>query len=81
MSKRNETLEERAARKAEVKQQKAEKKARREGHVEEDYGRKPCTLCQQSKDLLIRWEKAIVCIAKAKCYIQACCTQALTCHA
>ena len=60
MSKRNETLEERAARKAEVKQQKAEKKARREGYVEVDYGRKPCTLCQQPKDLLIRCDKAIL---------------------
>lgn len=54
MSKRNETPEERAARKEAVKQQKAEKKARREGHVDEAYGRKSCTLCEQPKDLLIR---------------------------
>lgn len=54
MSKRNETAEERAARKELVKQQKAEKKARREGHVDESYGQKQCTMCEQSKDLLIR---------------------------
>lgn len=55
MSKRNETAEERAARKEMVKQQKAEKKARREGHVDESYGQKPCTRCEQPKDLLIRF--------------------------
>ena len=54
MSKRNETAEDRAARKELVKQQKAEKKARREGHVDESYGQKQCTLCEQPKDLLIR---------------------------
>ena len=53
-SKRNETAEERAARKELVKQQKAEKKARREGKGEEGYGQKPCSLCHQQKDLLIR---------------------------
>ena len=54
MSKRNETPEERAARKEAVKQQKAEKKARREGHVDEGYGQKLCTVCDKPKDLLIR---------------------------
>ena len=58
MSKRNETAEERAARKELVKQQKAEKKARREGHVDAAYGRKECTLCEEPKDLLIRWSLA-----------------------
>ena len=51
---RNETPEQRAARKEQVKQQKADKRARREGHVPESYGQKLCTLCQQQKDLLIR---------------------------
>ena len=53
---RNETPEQRAARKEQVKQQKADKRARREGHVPDSYGQKLCTLCQQHKDLLIRWE-------------------------
>lgn len=51
---RNETREERAARKELVKTQKAEKRARREGHGPEDYGQKACGLCHQQKDLLIR---------------------------
>jgi len=54
MSKRTESAEERSLRKELVKQQKAEKKARREGRGEEGYGQKPCTLCHQQKDLLIR---------------------------
>lgn len=57
MSKRNESGEERAIRKDLVKQQKAEKKARREGKGGEGYGQKPCTLCHQEKDLLIRHAK------------------------
>lgn len=51
---RNESREERAARKELVKKEKAEKRARREGHVPEGYGQKPCDLCHQLKDLLIR---------------------------
>lgn len=51
---RNETPEQRKARKEEVKAQKADKRARREGHVPDDYGQKSCTLCKQQKDLLIR---------------------------
>ena len=51
---RNETPEQRAARKEQVKAQKADKRARREGHVPDDYGQKQCNLCNQQKDLLIR---------------------------
>ena len=51
---RNETPEQRKARKEEVKAQKADKRARREGHVPDDYGQKPCSVCKQQKDLLIR---------------------------
>ena len=51
---RNETPEQRKARKEEVKAQKADKRARREGHVPDDYGQKPCSICKQQKDLLIR---------------------------
>lgn len=51
---RNETREQRAARKEEVKKEKAEKRARREGYIPEGYGQKDCDLCQQKKDLLIR---------------------------
>lgn len=51
---RNETREERVARKELVKKEKAEKRARREGHVPEEYGQKPCGLCHQKRDLLIR---------------------------
>lgn len=54
MALRNETLEQRASRKEQVKLQKADKRARREGHIPDDYGQKPCTLCKQQKDLLIR---------------------------
>ena len=63
-SKRNETVEERAARKELVKQQKAEKKARREGKGDEGYGQKPCTLCHQQKDLLIRH----ACLTQSRAY-------------
>lgn len=56
---RNETPEQRKARKDEVKAQKAEKRARREGHVPDDYGQKPCSLCEQQKDLLIRQGNSI----------------------
>lgn len=52
---RNETREQRAARKEEVKREKAEKRARREGYIPEGYGQKDCDLCQQKKDLLIRY--------------------------
>lgn len=51
---RNETPEQRKARKEEIKAQKADKRARREGHVPDDYGQKPCSICMQQKDLLIR---------------------------
>ena len=51
---RNETPEQRKARKEEVKAQKAEKRARREGHVPDDYGQKSCSVCKEQKDLLIR---------------------------
>ena len=51
---RNETPEQRKARKEEVKAQKADKRARREGHVPDNYGQKPCSICKQQKDLLIR---------------------------
>ena len=51
---RNETLEQRKARKDEIKAQKADKRARREGHVPDYYGQKPCSLCKHKKDLLIR---------------------------
>lgn len=51
---RNETPEQRKARKEEIKAQKADKRARREGHVPDDYGQKPCNICKQQKDLLIR---------------------------
>lgn len=54
MALRNETLEQRASRKEQIKLQKADKRARREGHIPDDYGQKPCTLCKQQKDLLIR---------------------------
>lgn len=54
MSKRNESQEERATRKNLVKQQKSDKKARREGRLDDNYGQKPCTLCDEQKDLLIR---------------------------
>ena len=54
---RNETPEQRKARKEEVKAQKADKRARREGHVPEDYGQKACSICKQQKDLLIRCEQ------------------------
>ena len=53
-NKRNETPEQRAARKEHVKQEKAQKRARRQGEVEEGYGSKDCSLCHSSKDLLIR---------------------------
>lgn len=51
---RNETPEQRKARKEEVKAQKADKRARREGHIPDDYGQKSCSICKQQKDLLIR---------------------------
>lgn len=51
---RNETPEQRAARKEQIKAQKADKRARREGHVPDEYGQKQCSLCIQLKDLLIR---------------------------
>lgn len=51
---RNETPEQRKARKDEVKAQKADKRARREGHVPDDFGQKPCSVCKEQKDLLIR---------------------------
>ncbi|KAL0036255.1 hypothetical protein WJX79_010383 [Trebouxia sp. C0005] len=51
---RNETPEQRAARKEQIKAQKADKRARREGHVPDEYGQKQCSLCDQLKDLLIR---------------------------
>ena len=62
---RNETPEQRKARKDEVKAQKAEKRARREGHVPDDYGQKPCSVCKQQKDLLIRQGNSI---GEACCY-------------
>lgn len=51
---RNETPEQRTARKEQIKAQKADKRARREGHVPDEYGQKQCSLCNQLKDLLIR---------------------------
>ena len=51
---RKETPEQRAARKEQIKAQKADKRARREGHVPDEYGQKQCSLCNQLKDLLIR---------------------------
>lgn len=53
MSKRSETPEERKARKEAVKQQKAARRAQREG-ADTEVGRKPCDLCSQPKDTLIR---------------------------
>ena len=41
-------------RKAVVKEEKAEKRRRREGHVDDAFGQKPCDLCETPKDLLIR---------------------------
>ncbi|KAL4436549.1 hypothetical protein ABPG75_003688 [Micractinium tetrahymenae] len=54
MSKRGETPEERKARKEAVKASKAARRAQREGAADEDVGRKPCDLCSQPKDTLIR---------------------------
>ena len=51
---RNESPEDRAARKALVKEEKAARRARREGDVPDDYGQKNCELCHKMKDLLIR---------------------------
>lgn len=51
---RNESSEERAARKALVKEEKAARRARKEGNVPEEYGQKNCELCSKLKDLLIR---------------------------
>lgn len=56
---RNETPEQRAARKEQIKAQKADKRARREGHVPDEYGQKQCSLCNQLKDLLIRRESVV----------------------
>lgn len=53
-----ETAEERAARKAAIKADKAHKRAVREGKlatVDPDYGKKPCDLCGKLVDLLIRY--------------------------
>ena len=41
--------------------QQADKRARREGHVPDDYGQKSCTLCHQQKDLLIRCRPVVCC--------------------
>jgi len=46
-------LDPRAARKAAKKRGKEERRAKRQGLVE-DYGRKECTVCHKSVDLLIR---------------------------
>lgn len=55
MSKRNESKEERAARKEAVKRAKAVRRARREGtHQDPDAGRKHCDVCHGAKDMLIR---------------------------
>lgn len=52
-----ETIEERVARKAAVKADKAHRRAAREGRlgaVDPDYGKKPCDLCDTLVDVLIR---------------------------
>lgn len=54
MSKRGESEEERSARKAAVKQQKAARRLQREGGQDPDYGRKACDLCTKKQDTLIR---------------------------
>ncbi|KAK9799823.1 hypothetical protein WJX73_005191 [Symbiochloris irregularis] len=54
MALRNESKEDRAARKQAVKEVKAAKKERKQGIIPEDYGQKECTLCQKKVDLLIR---------------------------
>ena len=55
MALRNESKEERAARKEATKQEKAAKRERKQGNIPEDYGQKECDLCQRKRDLLIRY--------------------------
>ncbi|GLC46281.1 hypothetical protein PLESTF_001774700 [Pleodorina starrii] len=74
MARRNETDEERAARKAATKAAKAEKRAERQGLGDPAKGRKPCSLCGRPRDLLIRcqvdatlsWQMAC-----GKCWLEA----------
>lgn len=54
MALRNESKEERAARKQAVKAEKAAKRERKQGIIPDDYGQKECSLCQKNVDLLIR---------------------------
>ncbi|GIL56805.1 hypothetical protein Vafri_12105 [Volvox africanus] len=54
MARRNETEEERAARKAATKAAKSAKRAELQGCGDPGKGRKPCTLCSRPRDLLIR---------------------------
>eukprot|EP01023_Acetabularia_acetabulum_P010060 TRINITY_DN14589_c0_g1_i6.p5 TRINITY_DN14589_c0_g1~~TRINITY_DN14589_c0_g1_i6.p5 ORF type:complete len:146 (+),score=19.60 TRINITY_DN14589_c0_g1_i6:50-439(+) len=54
MNKRGESIEERSARKAAVKLQKAEKRAKKQGLGDPKIGQKDCDLCSKGRDLLIR---------------------------
>eukprot|EP01024_Parvocaulis_polyphysoides_P044272 TRINITY_DN40761_c0_g2_i1.p2 TRINITY_DN40761_c0_g2~~TRINITY_DN40761_c0_g2_i1.p2 ORF type:complete len:162 (-),score=23.48 TRINITY_DN40761_c0_g2_i1:177-662(-) len=54
MNKRGETAEEKAARKAAAKLQKAEKRAKKQGLGDPRIGQKDCDLCHKGRDLLIR---------------------------
>ncbi|KAG2453399.1 hypothetical protein HYH02_001623 [Chlamydomonas schloesseri] len=54
MGRRNETEEERAERKAALKAAKAAKRDERQGLGDPEKGRKPCSLCGRSRDLLVR---------------------------
>ena len=65
MALRNESKEERAARKQAIKEEKAAKRERKQGIVPEDYGQKPCDLCEKQSDLLIRCCAACFCLVPA----------------
>eukprot|EP01024_Parvocaulis_polyphysoides_P053708 TRINITY_DN5367_c0_g1_i2.p2 TRINITY_DN5367_c0_g1~~TRINITY_DN5367_c0_g1_i2.p2 ORF type:complete len:128 (-),score=16.56 TRINITY_DN5367_c0_g1_i2:107-490(-) len=54
MNKRGESPEEKAARKAAVKAQKAQKRAKKQGLGDPTTGQKECDLCKKGRDLLIR---------------------------
>ncbi|KXZ51289.1 hypothetical protein GPECTOR_13g776 [Gonium pectorale] len=74
MARRNESEEERAARKAAVKAAKAEKRAERQGQGDPAKGQKPCTLCSRPRDLLIRCqvdESGAWHMACGKCWMAA----------
>jgi hypothetical protein len=48
------TTSRKAERKAAKQRMKAEKRAKREGRADPDAGRKPCDMCGQLSDLLVR---------------------------